>query len=434
MNEFVEDTVREVLAHRADEVQVPTGWEGRVLGAGRRRRRLRRTAITASVAAAVAVLGITTVRGVAEDLTMHFEFAGQPSMGPEVPKVEPASLPLGRATDLTYSAGAGDAPPGDVVDLQSGRWETGGFVMALEQAGEGVVARVSGADTEQLVYRGPGGHTVTLERGYIFGVAVSADGTRVAWSRTPGADADSGTGAPTVLKLATLPGGRVLASKSVPPGGINTFPGVAAFVGSKVLLDFDQERGRHPYAQAWDPTTGRIAPLLAPRFTGRGGIVVSVDDAGDTVLLEDSEDCLRSLSLAEPAKPDRWRVCDGQLEGGALSRDGRLVTGLTRNADAGWDAVWVRDARTGRLLATRVFPGTGPSAVVWESPDWVLVSYQPLSDKRSDRAANYYGEQLIRCSTDLRRCERVPVPGRLGVSALLSGQGTDLPLSGRSGN
>jgi hypothetical protein len=286
----------------------------------------------------------------------------------------------------------------------------------------------------ELVYVDARGRPTTIAHGDIDSIAVSADGTRVAWSN---AGSDSGSMKVTLAELpsAEFPEGRVLASKAGPRWD---YTKVAAFVGDKVLLDYDVHTLRdHPPARMWDPATGRTEELLGKTYAnivetgGPGAQVRGLDARQDVAILQTSQPCLRSLSLAHPSKPARWEVCEPDIRGGRLSENARVLAGIANDDGSWWgtpwDGVWIYDAKTGALLAERGFTGVEVGSVVWESADTLLISYVDLPYDRG----NDNGEDLLRCSTDLKSCERVPVEEGIGFTALMSRQGTDPPVTDR---
>lgn len=418
MSDKLEDTLRDVLTERVERVVPPPGWEYHVLDAGRARRKRRRAALAGGVAAAVAVVGLSVTGALSGWLALPIDVAGGPMMAAESPRVAPSDLPRGRPPDLAYTTVTGEAPPGDTVETTFGRWTTGGFVSTLEQAGDALVAVVD-KDRGELVYRGLDGRAVRLDRGEIFGVAVSADGTRVAWAKVLGPSGG------TELKLATLPGGEVVESRTVQGPVLRP----AAFVRDKVLLDYDLPLEDHPYARTWDPATGRIDALLEPPYAGKGGQVLDIDPGSNTVLLLDSERCVHNVSLADAAAPERWTVCESGIGAASLSPDGRLLAGITKNVRAGWDALWIRHAASGELVTRRMFSESEPGALVWESPDAVLFSY---ADVGAGGRRLGKGNGLIRCTTDLKGCARARTATDHGVGEIVSRQGTELPTSGRA--
>jgi hypothetical protein len=91
--------------------------------------------------------------------------------------------------------------------------------------------------------------------------------------------------------------------------------------------------------------------------------------------------------------------------------------------------VWIRDARTGQVLAKRELLDASVESVSWESPTSLLVGYRDMDGDHVGEGA-IYGTKILRCSTNLRDCARVPLPAKTGDSALLSRQGADPPVAG----
>ena len=418
MRQQLEVAVRDVLAERVDKIGPPPGWDARILRAAHQRRQRRRAGIAAGVVAAVAMVGLGVSGQLAGGLISPFDMAGQLAV-PNLPPVAPNDLPIGPPATIPYAVGDGHAPPGDTVLLPSGRWQSGGFISTMEQVGGGFLAIVELDPAFELVYQRSDGRRTTLDRGNINGVAASADGSKVAWSSAPRGDG------PTRLRLASLPDGKVLASTTVSGTSLDNHADVAAFVGDKVLLEYERQLDEHPYAQAWDPDTGRIGPLLGPAYAGTGGAVIGADPGRDTVYLVDEDSCLSKVSLAHPTT-ERWRSCAPRMVRARPSPDARLVAGVDEHGWNRWNRVWVRDATTGELLARREFTGALLSSLVWESPTTVLVWYNDLDRRGSTDGLSFDGK-VLRCDASLRECSRVSMPAKQQLSAFSSRPGTDPP-------
>jgi hypothetical protein len=422
----LEDGLREVLTERAGPVMPPTGWEQSVLVAGRRRLLQRR--MGATFGAALAVFAVI----MAANVILPHDWAKLDASAPmngvqghatgeaaklaaEAKPIMPATLRPGVEPSIAYAAGDASGPPGDVVVLPDGQeWETDAYVTSLEQAGtDGVVAELS-SQVNTLMYRWSGG-TRELARGNLAGFAVSADGASVAWTQV-GHDG----GLPAVLYLAELPSGTVVESTEVktsakPGAGV---PFVSSFVGDAVTLSYDATPDQSPPGYAWYPSKDTIQSMDDDLLADKVGKVVDVSARTDTMLLIERDGCLANVSLKNPGD-QRWQSCDQVAAAWPASK--RLSPRGTRFAGVQGSLVWVRDALTGRLLWSREIAGATADAVVWESEDRVLVTYDEAGDTGLGRA-------LLRCQAELPACDRPATTGGFRVTALASRQGTDPPI------
>jgi hypothetical protein len=426
----LEDGLRETLTEHAASILPPTGWEQRVLVAGRRRQFRRRAGgmLGAAVAVAAVCLAVDFFvpqagwmgqgRGL-EETTAKARVYGGPV--PATPLAQTASgspielstLSTGSAAAVAYAVGDGSLPTGDVVVLpDGGSWKTGAYVTSLEEAGDGVVAEVSERDS-RLMYRWPGG-TRELARGNVSGYAVSADGTLVAWAQT-GKDG----GLPAKLHLAELRTGQVLRTVAIgkstePKAGV---PVVSAFVGNLVALSYDAPPADSLPGYAWDYKTGAITSMVGAGKPGTLSKLLDVSPRTDTMLAFDQKGCLANVSYKNPGK-QRWRDCDKDLADWPAAK--RLSPKATRFAGVQGSQVWVRDTRTGKLEWSRKLVGAEAAALVWETEDQVLVTYDVPGEKE-------FGRALLRCSVATDRCDRPSTVGGLRVTALASRQGSDPP-------
>ncbi|GAB3421635.1 hypothetical protein [Flindersiella endophytica] len=426
----LEDGLRDTLNEHAAMILPPTGWELNVLAAGRRRQRRRRAGgmLGAAIAVAAICLAVDFVVPQAvwvgqsrslEDTTAKAQvYSGSVPASPLAQKasggpIELTTLSTGAAATVAYAAGDGRLPEGDVVVLpDGGHWRTGAYVMSLEEAGDGVVAEVS-AQVNRLMYRWPGG-TRELARGNVSGYAVSSDGGLVAWTQT-----SKGGRLPAKLKLAELATGQVLRTVAIEPttepkAGV---PVVSAFVGNQVALSYDSPPADSAPGYAWDYKTGAITSMVGAAKPGTVSKLLDVSPRTDTMLTLDREGCLANVSYKNPGR-QRWRDCDKVLAAKRLSPKG------TRFAGVQGSLLWVRDTETGKLEWSRELSGAEAAALVWETEDQVLVTYDEPGDKE-------FGRALLRCSVATDRCDRPSTVGGLRVTALASRQGTDPPLVGR---
>lgn len=423
MNNQLEERVRDLLADRTGEVVPPAGWEDRVLSAGRRRRIRRRVGSVAGAVAAVIL--VMSAAGVAFPQLL-------PDIGPvgtsdKASSVDPRDLPEGERIDHTYATDVGDGS----ATIVSGKddWSVEGAV-SMRQADGGVVVAESshGPDgAENLVYRGTDGSTKQLQRGVVYGYAVSDDGRRVAWTTAASDDGELvGT-----LRLAELPSGRIIESRPVektePPE--QREPKVHSFVGDRVALEYPIGSARSPYV--WDPAENTITPLLGDSYAGRQGRLVDLSVPGDAVLLRDTKGCLRNVSLTDP-QPERWKLCDPDFGPDSdairmrISPDGASVVGYSTDGFPEAAVVWVRDLETGQPLWQRTFTrgidipssisartilsGLRLAGLQWESPDNLLLTFDsPAGQARQqDSGASFGLHELVRCEIRESTCERAP--------------------------
>lgn len=429
MSYRAEDKLRAVLTERADPVDTTPGWLGRVVNSGRRRRRRRRISFATVL---VAIVALVTYIFAPEEWWA-------PILPPEpsVPLIDLSGLPEGGPLGIPHASGDGSA---EVVALPTRIWESEGIVDVLERAGDGVVAvveRETGLDTDQpeyhLVYL-DGARTVEIDTGepataYIRDVAVSADGTRVAWS-------SSGAGSKT-LHLASLPDGELIAGQPVA-----ALPGitVAAFVENKVLLTYDRDTPKQHSAEVWDPESNTIEPFFDSAGDGTDGMIVGISPETDTLLVVEQNDagkeCVHSRSLDAPTASPRWERCD--FAGGAatvhLSPDGKsfaLVHNRTDGAEERGipepDEVRIGDAATGKYTANRRIDADYVTDVLWEDAGTVVIRHAQMPDPETGTMI-ISGDEATRCSSSLRHCERLPGPVDASIGAIASEPGTGMPI------
>ncbi|GAB3413696.1 hypothetical protein [Flindersiella endophytica] len=402
MNTPIEDRVRDLLADRTAEVSPPADWEERVVSAGRRRRVRRRAGAIGGVAIAVALVVLASGTSLPQALR-GFDPARPSDTGST--RINPDRLPQGAPTERLYATGKFEGP--STVVAGDTTWTARERVGTLLPAGDGVVVGLRW-DEEKLVYhRSDGSEKVLQSPANAVGVAVSADGKRVAWmdSRDDGDRLG-------YLRLAELPSGRIIRSTPVAVSALpkQGTPRVAAFFGDRVVLMYESVQS--PYA--WDPASNRIEPLLGTSYAGKQGQLVAAR-APDTVLLRDAKGCVHNLRPADPRPVERWKECGlspEPLTDVRISPDGRWFAGL--QPDSG--RIWVRELATGQLqwmddLGPRVSEDRKLqrtvselrfSQLAWESSGELLLTYGTPGDLDGEIA------DLLRCAADRPACERVP--------------------------
>ncbi|MBD0838530.1 hypothetical protein [Streptomyces sp. TRM68416] len=388
--------VQEALAARADEASVPDGWADRVLLDGRRavgRRRLLASAAAAAAVVAVAVavpLSGLSASDAQPPASTRPDWAARAS----VPK-ELRNLPVGPDTRVPYGTGGDhNASAGRImlvgraVPVPEGLtglriWRAGdrGFVyLAQESESVTVVVHVDADGTaKELERTADGQHTTQLN--------VSDDGRFAAWSVHPT------RGRSAVVKRADLTTGEV---DSRTYDGIDSVHG---FAGHDVLVAWN---GRIQNVGSLDRDKTPWPSAALSRH--QAGLSV----AGDSVLLHEPDDCLRSYALSRP-DTRRWEFC-GDIGRTLFAPDGRRI------ADARGDgSVVVHDASTGEVTAElrpRTASRVHVQGMIWESDDALLLGLAQGELPARGLAAPEYGPTyLVRCEVRRERCELVDTGG-----------------------
>jgi hypothetical protein len=412
VNTPIEDRVRDLLADRTAEVSPPVDWEERVVSAGRRRRVRRRVGVIGG--AVVAVVLVMFAAAVNLPQSIRGVEPVSPTGSTHAP-IDPGDLPEGAATaHLHATAREGDDP---ATVIQGDRtWATKSMVGDLLEADGGIVASLRW-DQERLVFRTDDGSEKVLEKASsAYGIAVSADGKRVAW-------VDLGVQSKTQLgtvRLAVLPAGQVIASMPLTTADLpgRGTPTVMGFLGTKVVLGYE-EAG---WPSLWDPDTRRIEPLPAETKRSR---LLAVHERSGIMLFMGADGCV--WPSPNNTSSAHWPSSVCGLEPASevrISPDGRWFAGFQPDGDT----VWVRDLRTGRLVwqqrfrqgldldgsisDRRLVSGLRLSQLAWESPDALLVTYGSPRDLDGEVA------DMMRCAADRPACERVPTKSGERVTRL----------------
>jgi hypothetical protein len=423
----LEEQVRDALDDLVTRVPPRAGLADTVLREARRRRTRVRLVAAGGTAVAVAAGTLFVIADPlaldGADLGAVDPAAGEPAADDPPPDQEAAG-PVTVTVDVTQ---VDEGPPPEVPWYAAGVLhlgeqaipfddDIGGFRSIQEVAGGLAVLTAplvedsedSDHDRFELLLLAPGGGRTELGRGAIYDVAVSADGSRIAWAEhdwttsTP----DAGPGR-TLLRVADARTGEVLHEREQ-TGADGSMGIVKGFLSDgRVLLD---NATNAPGGSAlWDPAAGTVTSW------GGDGYTQAVSPAGDLIVVApagDVED--RPPAVVDAAGSEVWRLTGDDYAGpNAFSPDGGLLAvvaapGLIRgeelsdammaggedpNADVERSVV-VLDARTGEPVLT--VEGTEPSTLVWESAQsFVFEAWN--QDETAMR--------LVRCSLD-GQCEQ----------------------------
>jgi hypothetical protein len=452
----LEERISTTMRSYGETVVVPPGFSTRVLAGGRRRQQRRRLLSVVVAVATVVVIagGIAVTKPFATSVPTPAPAAPSPSRAlTPLPGVPATPKKLGTLVVGALEAGALPDVPYAVVTATGAELHLadGGGIWKPTRAGAvfqypiaqvsstGVVALVAdsaSARSGTLTFHRPSGD-VTLGTvaangaDTITGLAVSRDGSKVAWSASDG------------IELADLPSGKVSAHLKAPTGKDAPFMRVWSFVGDDVVYSLERSGSTQGSYLRWNPTSGSSTPVLPSSVFGSADHVSdtsmgSISEAADSFVIGENSGtvgdpatssgttCTVSYSIGGNGQL-RWRVC---LPGQAISMptfspDGRRVAvplaAIEAGGKPGTQSVTVLDAANGAVLATRVVElptGNSLSPVAqWETDGHVVFPYF------SDNA-----RRALRCTADLVTCQRTT----LDVAALQygssAGESVTLPM------
>lgn len=265
----------------------------------------------------------------------------------------------------------------------------------------------------------------------ITGLAVSADGTKVAWSASDG------------IELADLPSGKATATLTAPSGKDAPLMRVWSFVGDDVIHSLETTGSTKGSYLRWNPVTGSSTPVLPSSVFGAPDqasdtYLGSISEAADSFVIGENSGtvgdpatssgttCTVSYSIGANGQL-RWRVC---LPGQAISMptfspDGRRVAvplaAIEAGGKPGTQTVTVLDAANGAVLATQVVElptGNSLSPVAqWETDGHVVFPYY------SDKARH-----ALRCTADLVTCQRTTLDVASVQYGSSPGESVTLPM------
>jgi hypothetical protein len=416
----LEDQVRDALDDLVTRVPPRAGLADTVLRQAHRRRtavRLVAAGTTAVAVAAGTVFVISDPLGTdGADLGTVGPAAGEPGedQGQDAP-AEPVTLdvdhlPAGPAPSVPWYADgvlhSGDVEvpvEGDFSGFRALSEVAGGFAVLFVESG------VDNTDGNQLALISRDGQRTVLDDGAIYDLAVSGDGTMIAWAvhdwATHGPDDGPGR---TLLRVADARTGDVVYERE--QTGAEGSVGVAkGFLGDgRVVLDNATNAPGGIFL--WDAAADTVTPWTGYGFTN------AVAPGGELAVLTPPNEAADSApGVVDTATGERlWTIPPDHFAGAqAFSPNGQYLAvvaapGLPdaqefedaeRNGeviDGELDvprSIVVLDARSGEPMLT--IEDTGPGNVTWES-DGSLV-FEVWDEATATRS-------LVRCSLDAR-CE-----------------------------
>lgn len=425
----LEDQVRDALDDLVTRVPPRAGLADTVLRQARRRQTTIRLAAAGTTAVAVAagtVFVVADPLGTSPDLGTVGPAAGQsPDDAPDQGASGPITVPLATAR---LTEGAPPAVPwyadgvlhhgdvevpleGDFSGFRSLTEVAGGFVVLFVESG------VDNTDGNQLALISHDGQRTVLDEGAVYDVAVSADGTMIAWGTHDWSTRVRGDGpGRTLLRVADARTGDVVYERE--QTGAEGPVGVAkGFLGDgRVVLDKATNSPGGVFL--WDPAAGTVTPWTDYGFT------TTVAPGGDlAVLTPPNEAADRTPGVVDTVTGETlWAMPPDHFAGAqAFSPDGRHLAVIAApglpgaeefedaertgaEADGELDvprSVVVLDARSGEPVLT--VEDTGPGTITWES-DGSLV-FEVWDEATATRS-------LVRCSLD-GRCELAASTGRV---------------------
>ncbi len=330
--------------------------------------RRRRAAVTTGIAAA-AVVAVMLPAG----LVLDDPGTPRPSPAPSPTEaVEPTPNPDG-TFPLTLEVPAGEVPASGYLELddrqlvtQAGRFDVPGHIMQIAPYDGGWVGIRAGD------YQPTGTQVVVLDADFqevsaVIGgpaLAISADGSRVAWVEARGARDDW-----TVVNAPT-DGGEPILTPTRP------YTQVEGFLADDAVATSYFENPVDDYSYGQATPEGELDALPLAGYQSVGGVSeTSGLVAGQTKFLGDrtcSE--VRRTDTAQPQLV--FETCDYRLSG-PFSPDGRWLIGYASYSDLGSPTLAILDAATGDpvveyVSSRRQAAAAVVHAAVWEDDDTVI--------------------------------------------------------------
>ncbi|PZF81987.1 hypothetical protein [Jiangella anatolica] len=430
----LEDQVRDALDDLALRVPPRAGLADAVLREARRRRAKVRLATAGGTLVAVAA---GTAFVVADPLGSGGPDLGTvgPAAGPEAdgaPDEAPDQGPAGPATVTLDTGGLAEGARPDVPWYADGALHSGdtevpfdgdfsGFRALSQVAGGFVVlfveSGIDNTDGNQLALISGDGQRTVLDEGAIYDVAVSGDGTLIAWGAHDWSTHGPGDGpGRTLLRVADARTGDIVYERE--QTGADGSVGVAkGFLGDgRVVLD--RATNAPGGILLWDPAAGTVTPWTDYGFT------TSVAPSGDlAVLTPPNEAADTTPGVVDTVTGETlWTMPPDHFAGPqAFSPDGRHLALIAApglpSAEEFEEAartaaeveeqldvprsIVVLDARSGEPVLT--VADTGPGNITWESDDSFV--FDVWDEATADHS-------VVRCSLD-GRCELAAPTGRI---------------------
>lgn len=423
----LEDQVRDALDDLVTRVPPRAGLADTVLRQARRRRTAVRLVTAGGTAAAVAAGTVFVVAGPlgtdGPDLGSVGPAAGGPAedQGQDAPPasvtVDLDDLPAGPAPSVPWSADgvlrSGDVEvpiEGDFTGFRSLTEVAGGFVVLFVESG------VDNTDGNQLALISHDGQRTVLDDGAIYDVAVSGEGTLIAWAVHDWTTHGPGDGpGRTLLRVADARTGEVVHERE--QTGADGSVGVAKGFLPDGRVVLDKATNAPGGIFLWDPAAGTVTPWTDYGFT------TAVAPGGELAVLTPPNE------VADPAPgvvdtvtgEPLWTIPPDHFAGPqAFSPDGRHLAVVAAPGLPGAEefedaerageetgeldvprSIVVLDARSGEPVLT--LEDTGPANLTWES-DGSLV-FDVWDEATSTRS-------LVRCSLD-GHCELAAPVGQV---------------------
>ncbi|SDU82015.1 WD40 repeat domain-containing protein [Jiangella alkaliphila] len=425
---MLEDQMRDALDDLALRVPPRAGLADTVLREARRRRAKVRLATAGSTVVAVAAGTMFVVADPlatdGPDLDTVGPAAGEPAedQGQDAPAgpitVDVDQLPAGPAPSVPWYADgvlhSGDVEvplEGDFSGFRALSEVAGGFVVLFVESG------VDNTDGNQLALISRDGQRTVLDDGAVYDVAVSGDGTMIAWAVHDWATHGPGDGpGRTLLRVADARTGDVVYERE--QTGAEGSVGVAKGFLPDGRIVLDKATNAPGGIFLWDPAADTVTPWTDYGFTntvapgGELAVLTPPNEAADTA--PGVVDTLTGELL--------WTVSPDHYVGTqAFSSDGRHLAVIAapglpgaeefedaERIGAGVDgeldvprSVVVLDARSGEPVLT--VADTGPGNITWESDGSLVFEVW-------DEASATHS--LVRCSLD-GRCELAAATGQV---------------------
>lgn len=429
----LEDQVRDALDDLAQRVPPRAGLADAVLREARRRRvkvRLVTAGGTIAAVAAGAAFVVADALGAANpDLGTVGPAAGQPADPPDDAPGQEVTGPITVPLDTDRLAeGAAPAVPwyadgvlhhgdvavpleGDFAGFRALTEVAGGFVVLLVESG------IDNTDGNQLALVTSDGRRTVLDDGAIYDVAVSGDGTMIAWGVHDWSTHGPGDGpGRTLLRVADARTGDIVHERE--QTGAEGSVGVAKGFLPDGRVVLDNATNSPSGVLLWDPAAGTVTPWTDYGFTtavapgGELAVLTPPNEAADrtpgvvdTVTGETiwamPPDHFASAQAFSPDGRHLAVVAAPGLPGAEEFEDAeRFGEGVEDQLDVPRSVV-VLDARSGEPVLT--VDGTEPANITWERDGSLVVEVW-------DEAGATHS--LVRCSLD-GRCELAAPTGQV---------------------